>query len=289
MPAQRRIRKPSPALVIALLALFMVLGSSSVAAPARDAAKRLITGKQIKNSSLTTKDVKNRSLLAQDFKAGQLPAAAQGAKGDSGAPGLKGDAGGQGLKGDTGAKGDAGAQGEDGPAGPAGPNGQAGPAGPNGPAGPDGPAGPNGPSGAQGPQGPVGPAGPKSFTSVAPENFPASGSGHTRIVTPTFVVPAGVTSCLVTSTVQTQPPGSAPNDMVFFRNAVSRDAVNSEDGQYGHYLYNDGTGRKQPTITRSSVLTVTPGQTVAFGVFFSGLTGTWFNSPYSPTTSYACF
>jgi len=283
--AQRQVPKPSPALVIALLALFVALGSSSVAAPARDAAKKLITGKQIKNSSLTTKDVKNRSLLAQDFKAGQLPAAAQGAKGDSGAPGLKGDAGGQGLKGDTGAQGDAGAQGEDGPAGPAGPNG---PTGPNGPAGPNGPVGPTGPSGAQGPQGPAGPSGPKGFTSLAPVNFPASGADHIRIVTSTFVVPAGVTSCLVTSTVQTQPPGTAPNATVYFRNAVSRNAVNADDTQYGHYLHNDGSGGKQPAQTRSSVLTVTAGQTVAFGVFFGSVQGTWLNSPYSPTTSYLC-
>lgn len=246
MLAQRRTRKPSAALVISLLALFVALGSSSVAAPARDAAKKLITGKQIKDSSITTKDVKNRSLQALDFKAGQLPAAAQGPKGETGSQGLKGDAGAQ------------------------------------------GPEGPQGIQGIQGVQGPAGPSGPKSYTSLSPVSFPASGADVTRIVTPTFVVPAGVTSCLVTSTVQTQPPATAPNDTVYFRNAVSRNAVNADDTLYGHYLYNDGTGGKQPAQTRSSVLTVIAGQTVAFGVHFGSVQGTWFGSPYSPTTSYLC-
>ncbi len=133
-----------------------------------------------------------------------------------------------------------------------------------------------------------GPSGPKSWSSLSPTNLPATGSDHTRIVTATFVVPANVTSCLVTSTLQMQPPANAPNDIVYVRNAVSRNAVNADDLQYGHYLYNDGTGRKQPPTTRTSVLAVVPGQTVAFGVFFGSLTGTWFGSPYAVTTSYLC-
>jgi len=55
-------RKPSPAFVISLMALFVALGGSSVAAPVREAAAKLITGKSIKDSSLTGKDVKNSSL-----------------------------------------------------------------------------------------------------------------------------------------------------------------------------------------------------------------------------------
>jgi len=163
-----------------------------------------------------------------------------------------------------------------------------GPQGTQGVQGSQGPQGPQGTQGVQGVQGPAGPSGPKNWASLSPVSFPASGSEHTRIVTATFVVPAGVTSCLVTSTVQTQPPATAPNDSVYFRNAVSRNAVNADDVQYGHYLYNDGTGRKQPPVTRSSVFSVTPGQTVGFGVFFGGLNGTWFTSAFSPTTSYLC-
>ena len=93
---------------------------------------------------------------------------------------------------------------------------------------------------------------------------------------------------MVTSSIQTQPPASAPNDTVYLRNAVSRNSVNAEDSQYGPFLSNDGTGRKQPPLTRSSVITVTAGQTVAFGVYFGGLSGTWFNSPFSASTSYFC-
>jgi hypothetical protein len=84
--------------VVATLALFVALGGSSYAAIT-------VTGKNVKNSSLTGKDIKNNSLtgsdvkgiksgdvsdgslLARDFKAGQLPAGAQGIKGEKGDPG----------------------------------------------------------------------------------------------------------------------------------------------------------------------------------------------------------
>jgi hypothetical protein len=85
--------------VTATACLFVVLGGSSVAAPVRDAASRLITGKQVKDGSLTTKDVKNGSLLSADFKPGQVSAGAQGPKGDPGAPGDKGEKGDKGAPG----------------------------------------------------------------------------------------------------------------------------------------------------------------------------------------------
>ena len=44
------MRRPSPALIVALVALFVALGGPAQAA-------RLITGKQIKNHSITTKDL----------------------------------------------------------------------------------------------------------------------------------------------------------------------------------------------------------------------------------------
>lgn len=105
---------------VAYLALFVALGGTSFA------AATVITGKNVKNSSLTSADVKNSSLtgtdvknssltgsdiraeainsddvangslLAQDFGAGQLPAGPPGPKGD------KGDAGAPGEKGLTG-------------------------------------------------------------------------------------------------------------------------------------------------------------------------------------------
>lgn len=98
-----RIRsRVSYANVVATLALFVALGGSATAAV-------LVTGKNVKDSSLTGKDVKNNALgsldvkdgdlLAKDFKAGQLPT---GPKGLQGPQGVKGETGDKGDKGDTG-------------------------------------------------------------------------------------------------------------------------------------------------------------------------------------------
>lgn len=53
----------------------------------RDIRNNSLTTKDVRNNSLTTRDVRNRSLLSRDFKPGQLPAGAPGPKGDPGAPG----------------------------------------------------------------------------------------------------------------------------------------------------------------------------------------------------------
>ena len=95
----------STAHVVAVIALFFAIGGQSVAVGAAKSAAKLITGKQVKDNSLTTADVKDGSLLSQDFKAGQLPA------GPAGAPGPRGDSGAQGSKGDTGSRGDTGSKG----------------------------------------------------------------------------------------------------------------------------------------------------------------------------------
>ena len=110
MPSKLR-PKLSYANVVATVCLFVVLGGSSVAAPVRDGAKRLITGKQVKDSSLTTKDIRNASLLSKDFKAGQLQPGPQGGAGPQGAAGAPGQAGLSGLNGD---KGDPGLNGDKG-------------------------------------------------------------------------------------------------------------------------------------------------------------------------------
>jgi hypothetical protein len=114
-------------LVVALLALFFAIGGPSFAADAAGGAVRLITGKQVRNNSLTTKDVRNGSLLAADFKPGQLPVGAQGPKGDTGAKGDTGPAGAPGTNGTDGADGSDGSDGDDGTSvtstsEPAGPN-----------------------------------------------------------------------------------------------------------------------------------------------------------------------
>jgi hypothetical protein len=56
-----RLRYPSPALVIALIALFVALGGGAYAA-------LRIGSKQIANNSVRSKDVRNRSLAGRDIK-----------------------------------------------------------------------------------------------------------------------------------------------------------------------------------------------------------------------------
>lgn len=86
---------PSPATVIACLALLFAMGGTAYAQF------------KLPRNSVTTIHVKDRSLLARDFKVGQVP---------RGAPGTQGPQGPQGPAGPGGAAG---------PAGPAGPSGAA--------------------------------------------------------------------------------------------------------------------------------------------------------------------
>jgi hypothetical protein len=99
----RLFRRPSPALVVACLALAAALcgtGYSAIVLPANS-----VGTKQLRSGAVVGAKVKNRSLLRVDFRAGQLPA------GRDGVDGLDGKAG---------------------PSGPAGPPGAQGPAGPPG-------------------------------------------------------------------------------------------------------------------------------------------------------------
>jgi hypothetical protein len=74
--------RPSPAMVIACLALLVALGGSGYAAV-----------QALPRNSVTTVQVKDFSLLARDFKRGQLPRGAQGPPGAAGAAGPQGPAG----------------------------------------------------------------------------------------------------------------------------------------------------------------------------------------------------
>jgi Collagen triple helix repeat (20 copies) len=103
---------------VAYLALFAALGGSAYAAVT-------VTGKNIKDGTVTGRDVKNRSLGTNKLSATAVSSLT----------------------------------GQRGPAGPRGETGEPGPAGPTGPAGPKGETGPAGPQGAQGPAGPPGPSG----------------------------------------------------------------------------------------------------------------------------------
>jgi len=107
-----KLHRPSPALVVSVIALTVALGGTSYAAivlPANSVGTR-----QIKKNAVTTAKVKNGSLRNADFGAGQLPAGAAGAQGAVGATGAAGAMGPRGLKGDKGDKGDKGVAGTDG-------------------------------------------------------------------------------------------------------------------------------------------------------------------------------
>jgi Collagen triple helix repeat (20 copies) len=129
-------RRPSPAMVVACVALFIALGGVTYAAMVLPANS--VGTMQLRSNSVTSPKVKDHSLKALDFAAGEIPAAAAGA---SGSPGPQGPAGAAGIPGPSGSQGPVGPQGSVGPQGPAGPQGQAGPQGPSGPEGPPGPPG----------------------------------------------------------------------------------------------------------------------------------------------------
>ena len=89
-------RRPSVALGVALIALFVALGGGATAA-----SKVLFTGKDIKNKSVTGKDIRNKTIgpkhlnrralaMIESSKPAAVAKGAKGAKGDRGARGAKG-------------------------------------------------------------------------------------------------------------------------------------------------------------------------------------------------------
>jgi Collagen triple helix repeat (20 copies) len=107
----RRItsHRPSPAMVVAFIALLLALGSGAYAQ--LRIPRNSVGTAQLKANSVTSPKVRAGSLLRSDFRAGQLPRGPQGPAGPAGAAGARG------------------LTGERGPAGPAGPAGPTGPAG----------------------------------------------------------------------------------------------------------------------------------------------------------------
>ena len=121
-----RLRKPSPAMGVALAALFVALGGTSVAAVSvlptgsvgtAQLRNDSVTGAKLAHGTLTGLHVKDGSLTRADFSLGALLT---------------------------------------GPQGPAGATGAMGPVGPTGPTGPTGPIGPTGPKGDRGETGSIG-------------------------------------------------------------------------------------------------------------------------------------
>lgn len=76
-------RRPSPAVVVATVALFVALGGTSIAAV--NALPRNSVGTiQLKQNAVTGAKVRNGSLLRADFKRGQIPAGPRGVQGPAG-------------------------------------------------------------------------------------------------------------------------------------------------------------------------------------------------------------
>jgi hypothetical protein len=79
--------------VVAAACLFVVLGGDSFAAGAAESAAHVITGRGVKNGSLTGADIKDHSLHAADLAHGLAVRGATGPAGATGAAGAKGDRG----------------------------------------------------------------------------------------------------------------------------------------------------------------------------------------------------
>jgi hypothetical protein len=86
-----RPRRPSPALIIAILALFVALGGTGYAAltlprnsvGTKQLKRNAVTGSKIKRNAVTGSKVKNHSLTGNDINLGALgtvPSASTGAR-----------------------------------------------------------------------------------------------------------------------------------------------------------------------------------------------------------------
>ncbi|HET6656357.1 MAG TPA: hypothetical protein VFG61_00540 [Gaiellaceae bacterium] len=130
---KRKLRLPSPALVIACLALAVSLGESAYAVTslprasvgtkqlksdavvASKVANGAIGASQLHGNAVSSSKVADGSLHASDFAAGELPAGPPGPQGPQGPQGVQGLRGFQGIQGP---QGNPGPKGDTGPAGP---------------------------------------------------------------------------------------------------------------------------------------------------------------------------
>jgi len=100
-------RRPSPAIIISLVALFVALGGTSYAAIAL-APKNSVNSASVVNGSLLKKDLNKKTIAALKGNRGaQGPAGAAGAAGPAGASGAAGTPGATGATGPVGATGPA--------------------------------------------------------------------------------------------------------------------------------------------------------------------------------------
>ena len=102
----RRIPRPSPAMVVACIALGVALGGTSFATVSGLIPRKSVGTLQLKNNAVTSAKVQNFSLRAWDFRRGDLPHGPKGAVGRQGPAGPQGLAGPQGPQGPAGVIGD---------------------------------------------------------------------------------------------------------------------------------------------------------------------------------------
>ena len=95
-------RRPSPAMVVACLALLVALGGTGMAAATQVARNSVgtpqlkdgaVSNAKIRNNAVNSTKVAARSLLRSDFAPGQLPAGPVGPQGPAGPAGAAGAAG----------------------------------------------------------------------------------------------------------------------------------------------------------------------------------------------------
>ena len=98
---RKLLRRPSPAMVVACLALLVALGGTGMAAAqlARNSVGTpqlkdgAVSNSKIRNNAVNSAKVAARSLLRSDFAPGQLPAGPVGPQGPAGPAGAAGAAG----------------------------------------------------------------------------------------------------------------------------------------------------------------------------------------------------
>jgi hypothetical protein len=109
---RKLLRRPSPAMVVASLALLVALGGTSMAAATQLGRNSVgtpqlidgaVTNPKVRNNAINSSKVANRSLLRSDFAPGQLPAGPTGPQGPAGPAGPAGAAGAAGPAGVIGA------------------------------------------------------------------------------------------------------------------------------------------------------------------------------------------
>jgi hypothetical protein len=85
------MKLPSPAMVVALIALLLAVGGTAYAGA--KLGKNSVGSKQLKKDAVTSPKVKDGSLTAGDFDPGSLPEGPRGARGERGLPGPEGPQG----------------------------------------------------------------------------------------------------------------------------------------------------------------------------------------------------